>query len=1145
MAEKTFTFEEISDFLEGGDPQKHIVAIEATYADKTAKVIVNDPDSGKRIEEYNFEPFIWLKEEVSGLIYDGSPAKTKAAMERFGVRITPLKTSFGDNEGPERMENGYKFIAKCKNNYATLLHFFKNGGVDVWGEDTRKLFVAFNPVEQYMIQSGKRLFKGFEEYDDIHRLQFDLETKGLYPEEHPIFQIGIKDNRGYQEILETTGDTPQQRRDSEIQNIIRFFEIINEIKPDTISGYFSEDFDWPFFEKRCELSGINMKDIAITLFPKSKLRRGDSTLKLGQDTEYYTQTFMWGYNILDISHSVKRAMAINSDIKKVGLKYITKFSGVAKPNRVYVPGNMIYKTWKDPRDFWYNDTNGEWGLVEKLKGDIPENYEVLRGKNIIDKYLIDDLWETEEVDKIYNQASYLIAKLLPTSYMRSSTMGTATQWKLIMAAWSYDKGIGIPATQPKKSFTGGLARLLEVGYAEDVYKLDFAALYPKIELTWDIFPDLDISGVMKGLLTYIVDTRDEFKNLMNKRKARHKELVSKLAENRDTLDAETIAKVERAIIKHKKLASDYDKKQMPLKILANSWFGAYGAPYIFNWGETDCAEETTCRGRQYLRLMVKVFKEQYGFRPLVGDTDGFNFAVPKTMYDYKYTCKASHWKTEQYEPNTELIGFDAMLAEFNETYMIGRMGLDLDDVCKSTINFARKNYANDIGGKIKLVGNSIKSKAMPIYIEEFIDEGIPLLLSNKGSKFIELYNQTVDRIFEYKVPIAKIASKSKVKVTYKHYKNVYCKETNKAGRFKNRQAHMELIGKHDLKVNMGDIIHYVNIGSAKSHPDIKKVTDKETGEFRIDFNCELIPQDQLDYNPDLLVDNYNVAKYLEAFNKRIHPLLVCFNEDIREKILIKLVTDRKTKVVKLVDRNAFTEKECELISGKPFKETDQDAYEHLMTMEDKEIIFWDRVDKVPNNMEEAEWTDIRDDWKTRVAQERLDSIQRETDLIIDVCKHLEVPDFVQVNQHNELPAELTSFCHVDDIDGVFYLFSNKWKVRLHEFNIFFKYEEIAKERQTFYNTIGEVKSPVELYNLWVEHTKDTPTQQVVKMASEVVSKDIRPPKVVRDGVVKKMNEETKVEIKAKIEADKVERVSPKKLIKSSDEMKKEVDEWNF
>jgi DNA polymerase elongation subunit (family B) len=43
--------------------------------------------------------------------------------------------------------------------------------------------------------------------------------------------------------------------------------------------------------------------------------------------------------------------------------------------------------------------------------------------------------------------------------------------------------------------------------------------------------------------------------------------------------------------------------------------------------DTDCAEETTCRGRQYLRLMVKFFYGKYNFRPLVGDTDGFNFAA--------------------------------------------------------------------------------------------------------------------------------------------------------------------------------------------------------------------------------------------------------------------------------------------------------------------------------------------------------------------------------------------------------------------------------------------------------------------------------------------------------------------------------------
>src|SRR5574343_489995 len=130
------------------------------------------------------------------------------------------------------------------------------------------------------------------------------------------------------------------------------------------------------------------------------------------------------------------------------------------------------------------------------------------------------------VDKIFNQASFLISKILPTSYERSSTMGTAGQWKLIMSAWSYHNNLAIPMTQPKKKFVGGLSRLLRVGYARKSVKFDYAALYPKTQLTWDIFPELDISGVMKGLLTYIVDTRDKFKFLVDHQKSVVKELLS-------------------------------------------------------------------------------------------------------------------------------------------------------------------------------------------------------------------------------------------------------------------------------------------------------------------------------------------------------------------------------------------------------------------------------------------------------------------------------------------------------------------------------------------------------------------------------------------------------------------------------------------
>jgi hypothetical protein len=36
-------------------------------------------------------------------------------------------------------------------------------------------------------------------------------------------------------------------------------------------------------------------------------------------------------------------------------------------------------------------------------------------------------------------------------------------------------------------------------------------------------------------------------------------------------------------------------------------------------------------------------------------------------------------------------------------------------------------------------------------------------------------------------------------------------------------------------------------------------------------------------------DEYNVARYLDAFNKKVKPLLVCFNLDVRNDILLDII----------------------------------------------------------------------------------------------------------------------------------------------------------------------------------------------------------------------------------------------------------------
>jgi DNA polymerase elongation subunit (family B) len=917
--------EDIKDYLEGYDNQGYIVSIESSYRENKVYLIIHDPVNGKRIEKHKIKPFLWMKSPDVTKLYGGDRRLIKQKMKDYGIKFIPLSTTDENGEIVDRLEYGYKYLVTSKKTYGDILDFFKRGGMGVFDEEHRENFLTLSPTEQFLIQTGKRLFKNMDEYNDVHRLSFDLETTGLDPRQSRIFQIGLKDNNYFQYVISIDGETEEELDQKEGEAIIMFFRIISHLKPAIIAGYNSENFDWNFIVVRCEELGIDIESIAKTL-SKVPFFRKKQTLKMGPEMEDYLQTHMWGYNIMDVYHAVRRAQAINSSIKEAGLKYITKYSGAAKPNRVYIPGDKIGKTYADKdNDYWLNETDGSWGIVKE--GILPENTIKLKGCDIVERYLIDDLWETEKVDDIFNQATYLLSKVLPTTFMRSSTMGTAATWKLLMLGWSYKNNLAIPHTMKSKGFIGGLSRLLEVGYSKNVVKFDFASLYPSIQLTHDVFTDCDVTGAMRGLLQYNYDYRNLYKELKNKHAAEG----------------------------DKEKSEYYDKKQLPLKILNNGMFGSISAPNVFPWGDSDMGEKITCTGRQYLRHMIRFFSHK-GFRPLVGDTDGFNFSVPSNVDDFVYTSNGTHRFNKLGKTYT---GMDAVVAEYNDRYMKGVMGLDVDEICEATINIARKNYADLINGKVKLVGNSIKSKKMPTYISEFIDKGIRLLLDGDGFNFVNEYYDTVEAIYNQEIPLSKIANKSRVRLSVKEYEKKM-KTTNKSGGAMAKQAHMELIMENNINVNLGDTIYYVNVGTKKSHGDVQKINKPKKGwsqsemdsylegnykvplhnlDSYIKLNCRLIPSELLENNPNV-TGEYNVERYLDAFNKRIKPLLVCFDSNIRDGIIITNPSDRKY----------FTRQELELTSGQPFNETDQDKLEDLLTITDEELEFWNRIGVSPTYM---------------------------------------------------------------------------------------------------------------------------------------------------------------------------------------------------
>jgi DNA polymerase elongation subunit (family B) len=874
-------------------------------------------------------------------------------MGEFGILIEKLETG-----GNERLEAGMKFLVKSIKSYTDLISFFRMGGLNPWDEKYRQFFTILSPVEQYLIQKRKRLFKGIDDYGGVHRFVFDIETTGLDPETCNIILIGVKDNRGLNETIPAFGE------DGEKTCIERFFHHIRNLKPTIIGGYNSAFFDWPFILKRAMKLGVDVEGLT-QIFTSQGMKEKEGMLKLANEIEPYTQHVIWGFNIIDIAHSVRRAQAINSEIKSWGLKYITQYLEKEKPNRVYVDGGKISKIYLDNESYYVNPKTGNYkqigdpgteGLMEKYPG----KFEIWPGRKIVEQYLDDDLYETMIVDDSFSQSTFLLSKLVPTTYERIATMGTATLWKIIMLAWSYENNLAVPAKDEKRAITGGLSRLLNVGYSKNIVKFDYASLYPSIQLVYDVFPECDIMGVQKSMLKY-------FRNI----RIKYKRLAGELAKT-NPVEAEM-----------------YDRKQLPIKIFINAYFGSLSAPQVFPWGDMNMGETITCTGRQCLRMMIMFFMKK-GYKPLVMDTDGVNFETPDTINEHKYIGKGLN---ELVEEGKEYQGIEADTAEFNDIFMRNEMGLDIDYTAPACINVSRKNYIIKLmkkgKEKIKLTGNTIKSKKLQTYIVEFLDEGLKMLLNGDGLSFVELYYEYVEKIYNKEIPLAKIANKSRVKQSVEDYKK-HIKKTTKAGSLMSRQAHMELILENDYPAGLGDTIYYINNGTKKTSGDVQKIskpTKKQQEEYRakngvdmpndfIEINCYMIPEKDIVNNPNL-TGEYNVARYLSNFNKRIEPLLCVFKKEIREDILIEDPSDRQY----------FTKSQCELINGQPIKEDGQDKFDEVMTLSDSEVLFWNRVGRDPffmyveNSLELADpyWVDHN----RKVVSLQAESIKSNEDEIIE------------------------------------------------------------------------------------------------------------------------------------------------------------------
>lgn len=698
---KKISQEEIEKFINGYDPMERIVNLTYKYQDDFVTIYYRNENDQKCKTKESFYPFVWATLHACRKLCRGNKTELMQLMRQFNIGCKKLSNVAIDGTVRDEFDDGYMFMffAKSPMSYSTFLNFFKKADNPVYAKKDKdgneiydskldeKQYLCVTPQEQFMISTGKRFFKGYDDYNQILRMTFDLETTGLNTKKDRIKQLGIKFNRpfynhpnGFQRIFNLQGTTKEEKDKSELEIIENFFKIIYTFRPDVVCGHNIENFDNQIMIDACTRLGTSIEEISSKYFDGETFHKEprETVLKLGGEIETFHQTVCPGTIITDSLHAVRRAQAIDSNMQRADLKYATKYSGMVKPNRVYTPGDKIDQILSDTTNqYAFNDEDGDWYIydpnsengvktidefedesaynkylqsIKGKQGDAPfkmrtrnvllDGYEIVTGKYIVERYLLDDIWEGDKVEWKFNSTNFLICKMLPVPYKKCTTMGTAGQWKSLLLAWSYEHNLAVPMFRESHTFTGGISRLVKSGYTANVIKLDYNSLYPSIMLTWGICDTNDLLNTTLEFLNYVLTTREKYKAMKKDAEKRIDKYKAKILNGTAT---------EEEILAFNQAQADFalaDGKQAQMKVLGNSWFGSVSAPNVFPWGSLRSGEMTTCIGRQNLRLMICNFStisernnlndKDYNYSPIVGDS--VTGDTPLFIRWKKYNC---------------------------------------------------------------------------------------------------------------------------------------------------------------------------------------------------------------------------------------------------------------------------------------------------------------------------------------------------------------------------------------------------------------------------------------------------------------------------------------------------------------------------
>ncbi len=483
-------------------------------------------------------------------------ATTLADLAHLGPVFTPATTdltkdssliSYRVLDGPE---GSYRYLLSARDGRFLERSLLKGASRRTGSQiknlnELSDMYYQVGPVEQYLIGTGRVYFLGLT-FEDLHRLQFDLETTSLDPHRGRIFLISIRDSQGFTAVLEAPNAS------DEAQMIVRLCQLVRERDPDIIENHNLFSFDLQFLEYRAEALGIPLH------FGRAdgplRLERREETFSIGPESRRRVRYSAAGREFIDTLDAVRRYDFVVRDLPGHGLKDVARYFGIATPDRVYLEGSTIFETYqKEP---------------ERVR-----------------HYALDDVQEVDGLSRRLLGASFALASIAPRRYERLASAGPAMGILEPMLVRAYLRaGMALPQRRTGEdahgAHEGGAVYLFATGIAEHIVKADVASLYPSLMRSFQIGPSCDRLGALLGILDRLIDLR----------------LTHKAAA--------------RSAVPGSLEANMHDATQAAMKILINAAYGYMGAGSMALFADMRAADEVTKRGREVLTQVLDALRQK-------------------------------------------------------------------------------------------------------------------------------------------------------------------------------------------------------------------------------------------------------------------------------------------------------------------------------------------------------------------------------------------------------------------------------------------------------------------------------------------------------------------------------------------------------